>query len=102
MVRRAGILTSCAGGCAGIDGAERGQTSVTAWPRDRVGEGFSRADDAGGELVVELDSLALVLENVGRDEAEEAVQAVGKVDGAGAAGVRAVRRAGVFKGGEEG
>ena len=57
IVRRADILAYLAGGCADLDGAERGHTALTAWPRGPVGEGCGREDDVERELVAVLEGL---------------------------------------------
>ena len=57
IVRRADILAYRAGGCADRDGAERGHTALTAWPRGPVGEGCSREDGIERELVAVLEGL---------------------------------------------
>lgn len=54
VVRRADILAYRAGGCADLDGGERGHTAVTAWPRGSVGRGCSREDDVERELVISV------------------------------------------------
>ena len=70
IVRRPDIFVYRAGGCADLDGAERGHMVVTAWPCGAVGGWCSREDDVERELVVGLNGRISVLEDKD-DEREE-------------------------------